>query len=259
MMKPLRCLLALGIVVAGCTNNQEKDQPVATGSLNARSIARTNTIDSAVTQQSEPAIVDLPFGPKSGANKNFCNETMFYLNIIGENYTAANGFKNLKPAYPLPPIDRYIYTVIDTVYDPGECAQDISMDSVFRVTSYKLRLPDHEGFEVYYMADDMANNNLTPGFTGRCANFELKFYGALIFYQKATKTARLLPVYHNYYNESQHERYFAIDKNYRITICNKIFSEGDYDSKNAVEMWDGPRYEVTMKKSGAFEIKRFGE
>ncbi len=258
-MKPLRCLFALTIVLAGCTNNQGKEQPVATDSLNTRSIARTNTIDSAVTQQSDPAIVELPFGPGSGANKAFRNETMFYLGIIGEGYTAANGFKKLKPAYPLPPIDRYIYTVIDTVYDPRECAQDITMDSVFRVTSYKVRLPDHEGFEVYYMADDMANDSLTPGFTGRCANFELKLYGVLIFYQKATKTARLLPVYLNYYGESQHERNFAIDKNYRISICNKTFSEGDYDSKNPVEMWDGPRYEVTMKKGGAFEIKRFGE
>jgi hypothetical protein len=257
MIKPLFCLFAVFFTLAGCRQNQGKEQLAASDTLNAKPIAQEMNIDS-VQRPTASEIATLPFGPKAGASK-FCNESMFYLNIIGEGYTAANGFKNLKPAYPLPPIDRYIYTVIDTVYDARECAQDITMDSVFRVTSYKLRLPDHEGFEVYYMADDMANNSLTPGFTGRCANFELKFYGVLIFYQKATKTARLLPVYLNYYGESQHERYFAIDKNYRISICNKIFSEGDYDSKNPVEMWDGPRYEVTMKKGGAFEIKKFGE
>ncbi len=258
MMKLLLRLFALTIVLAGCTNNQGKEQPGTTGSLNTKSIVHTNTVDAAVQQQSQPAIVELPFGPKAGAIKDLCNGSMFYLDIIGEGYTAANGFKKLKPVYPLPPIDKYMYTVIDTVYDPRECTYEIPMDSVFRVTSYKVRLPDHEGFEVYYMADDVTNNSLTPGFKGRCANFGLKFYGLLIFYQQATKTARLLPVYHNYYGESEHERHFYIDKNYRITICNKVYSEGDYDSKNPVEIMDGPRYEVTVKKN-EFVIKRFGE
>jgi hypothetical protein len=257
-MKPLLCLFAVFFTLAGCRQNQGKEQLVASDTLNAKPIAQEMNIDS-VQRATAPAIATLPFGPKASTNKDFCNESMFYFDIIGEGYTAADGFKKLKPTYSLPPIDKYIYTVIDTLYDPRECTYNIALDSIFRVISYKVRLPDHEGFEVYYMADDVANKSLAPGFTGRCSNFELKFYGLLIFYQKATKTARLLPVYHNYYGESEHQRHFYIDKDYRITICNKIYSEGDYDSKDPVDKWDGPRYEVTMKMNGEFGVKKFGE
>jgi hypothetical protein len=131
------------------------------------------------------------------------------------------------------------------------------------VNSYKVRLPDHEGYEVYYMTDitgvNETNKYLTPGFNGRCANFELNFYGLLIYYQRATKTARLLPIYHNYYGESEHERHFYIDKDYRITVADQAYSEGDYNSKNPVDIMDGRRYEITMKKTGEFEIKKFEE
>src|SRR5688572_8830901 len=148
-MKPLLSLFVLLFALVSCNNIPGNDKPIETDTLPIKPIAQSRTVDPAVQRQQAPAIVNLPFGPRAGA-KNICNESMFYLDIIGEGYTPANGFKNFKPTYPLPPIEKYMYTVIDTVYDPRECAYDISMDSVFRVTSYKVRLPDHEGFEVYY-------------------------------------------------------------------------------------------------------------
>jgi hypothetical protein len=54
-------------------------------------------------------------------------------------------------------------------------------------------------------------------------------------------------------------RHFYIDKDYRITLGNKIYSEGDYDSKNPVDIMNGGRYEITMKKTGEFKIKKFEE
>lgn len=219
--------------------------------------------DSVVQLEPGPAITSLPFGPKAGPKKLFKNDTCdFYRAVIGEGFKAGKGFKKLSPVYPLPPIEKYIYTIVDTVYDPRTCSNDKPLDSVFRVNSYQVRLPDHEKFEVYYMSDitgiNEANKHLTPGFTGRCDNFELSFYGVLIYYQRTTKTARLLPVFYNYYGESEHERRFYIDSNYRITLGEEIYSEGDYESKHPVDVTRGGSYKVMMK-NGVFEVKKCGE
>lgn len=253
-MKPLHCISVLIIALKAC-----KQHP---GTPETKPVTEIVKTDSVVQQQNIPAITPLPFGPGVGPNKLFGKEAeRFYNEIIGEGYEAGKGFKSLKAVYPLPPIDKYIFKIVDTVYDPRTCSNEVSLDSIFRPNGYQVRLPDFEGFEVYYMSDivgvNEANKHLAPGFTGRCNNFDLSFYGLLIYYQRATKTARLLPIFQNYYGESEHERHFYIDTTYRITLGNKIYSEGDYDSKNPVDVINGGRYEVTMKKTGEFEVKRF--
>jgi hypothetical protein len=264
-MKPLLYLTVLIFSFTACKQQPGKSQ-ATTDTLNTKpvvEIAKTDTVFP-VQQQAGSVITPLPFGPKAGPKKLFKDESSsFYYDIIGEGYKADKGFKKHSPVYPLPPIEKYIYTVVDTVYDPRDCTNEIPLDSVFRVNSYQVRLPDHEGFEVYYVSDitgiNEANKYLTPGFTGRCANFELFFYGLLVCYQRETKTARLLPIFHHYYGESDHMRHFYIDKDYHITLGNMIFSEGDYDSKNPVDIMNGGRYEITMKKTGEFKIKKFEE
>lgn len=263
MMKPLLYLTVLTFSFAACRQQPGKTQ-ATTDTMNTKPFVEKAQPNSAIQQQNVPAITSLPFGPKAGFKKLFREEsTIFYLDQIGEGYYNGYKFKKYKTLYPLPPIDKYIYTVVDTVYDPRDCTNEVPLDSAFRVNSYKVRLPDHEGFEVYYMADNTKLGDTTkpllPGFNERCSNFELYFYGLLIFYQRETKTARVLPIYHNYYGESTYERRFYIDKNYRITLGNKMFSEGDYESNNPVEVSNGMRYEITMKKNGEFNIKRFEE
>ena len=39
----------------------------------------------------------------------------------------------------------------------------------------------------------------------------------------------------------------------------EIYSEGDYESKNPVDVMNGGRYEITIKKNGEFKIKKFGD
>ena len=263
MIKPLLSLSLLVFSFAACNQQPGKIQATA-DTLNIKPVVVKVTPDSAIQQQNAPAITTLPFGPKAGRKKLFNDEsTHFYLDIIGEGYNAGNGFKKYTTTYPLPPIDKYIFTVVDTTYDPRSCTNEIPLDSAFRVSSYRVRLPDHEGFEVYYMSDNTAlgdtSKSFMPGFNSRCSNFELYFYGLLIYYQRATKTARVLPVYHNYYGESTHERRFYIDKDHRIILGNKIYSEGDYDSNTPVDVSNGGRYEITMNKTGVFNIKRFEE
>jgi hypothetical protein len=265
MLKILLSLLELIFILDACTQKPGKVQSI-TNTLDTKpvpEIAKTDS-DVHVQQQTGETITPLPFGPKAGPKKLFGKGAWsYYIEMIGEGYTSGNGFKTLKPVYPLPPIKKYRYTIVDTVYDPRDCGMRIPLDSMFRPGSYQLRLPDHEGFEVYYSADaagiNEANKNLAPGFNGRCPNFELHYYGLLIFYQRTTKTARLLPVYYSYYGESDHKRHFYIDKDYRIMLGNKIYSEGDYESKNPVDIMNGGRYEVMMKKTGEFTIKKSGE
>lgn len=263
MMKPLLYFSVLVFAMEACKPQSAKTQ-AATDTLGTKPIAEISKTDSVVQvqQQSGDIITPLPFGPGTGPKKLFGKGAWgYYIEMIGEGYTSGNGFKSLKPVYPLPPIEKYRYTVVDTVYDPRSCSNEVSLDSMFRVKSYQVRLPDHEGFEVYYSADaagiNEANKNLAPGLNGRCDNFDLHYYGLLIFYHRATKTARLLPAYYSYYGESDHERHFYIDTNYRITLGNEIYSEGDYESKNPVDVMSGGRYEVTMKKTGDFNVKRF--
>lgn len=264
MMKPLLYLAVLAFSFFTACNQQPGKIQTTADTLNTTPVVEKAKPDAAFQQQNEPAITSLPFGPKAGPKKLFKDESMyFYLDIIGEGYNTGYKFKRYKTLYPLPPIDKYIFTVVDSVYDPRYCTNEIPLDSAFRVNSYRVRLPDHEGFEVYYMADNTKLGDTTkpllPGFNERCSNFELYFYGLLIYYQRATKTARVLPIYHNYYGESTHERRFYIDKDYRITLGNEFYSEGDYDSKKPVDVNNGGRYEIVMKKNGEFDIKRFGE
>lgn len=265
MMKPLLYFSVLVFAMEACKQQPDK----ANADLDTQEIKplpEIPTTDSVVhvQPQSGDTITPLPFGPGTGPKKLFSKGAWgYYIEMIGEGYTSDKGFKTLKPVYPLPPIEKYRYTVVDTIYDPRSCSNEVSLDSMFRIKSYQVRLPDHDGFEVYYSADaagiNEANKNLAPGLTGRCNNFDLHYYGLLIFYQRATKTARMLPVYYSYYGESDHERHFYIDKDYRITLSEEIYSEGDYESKNPVDVMNGGRYEVTMKKTGEFKIKKFGQ
>lgn len=263
MMKPLLYLSVLIFSLSACKQQPGKPQPIS-DTLLTKPVVEIVKADSTVQQQNAPVITPLPFGPRTGPKKLFNDDAwQFYIDIIGDGYVSGKGYKSLKPVMPLPPIEKYIYTVVDTVYDPRACNNEVSMDSLFKVKTYQLRLPDHEGFEVYYLEDiagiNEANKNLSPGFNGRCANFDLHFYGLLIYYQRATKTARLLPVYYNWYGDSEHERHFYIDTNYRVTLAEKIYSEGDFESKNPVDVMNGGSYKVRMKKTGVFEVKKFGE
>jgi hypothetical protein len=104
---------------------------------------------------------------------------------------------------------------------------------------------------VYYATGDATVDSLFPPQYQSC-EMNYKLYGYLIFYERATKTARLLPAFYHWYGESEHAREFYIDSNYRIFIYNEHMYEGD---NGKADIDAGPVYEVTINPKGEFTTK----
>src|SRR5688572_2949943 len=136
MTKPLLCLFTLSFAIVSCNHTPDKSQSTTTDTLKIQTIVQSQNIDTALHHQSSPAIVSLPFGPAHGA-ESICEDDNFYFNLIGEEYSIQNGFKRFTPTYQLPPIEKYRYTVIDTLFDAGSCHFNIPIDSVIKITKFK--------------------------------------------------------------------------------------------------------------------------
>ena len=204
-----------------------------------------------------PPTAGLPFGPAISSSDKICEvNDQFYFSLIGKDFSVENGFKKFAPAYQLPPIEKYLYTIVDTNLDGNGCNNSIPVNDLIKITKFNIRLPDYEGFEVYYATGDAEHEKaFSEAFKNICENFYYRFYGILILYKKTTKTARLLPVFYNHYSESIHTRYFYIGNDYRILLCNSSFSEGDTELGNPVDKIVGPLYEVKILRNGDFAIK----
>ena len=221
-----------------------------------------NSVDSlpAISIPSAP-VTSLPFGPKMSSADGICAvNDKFYYDLIGKGFRVSSGFKEFTNSYKLPPIKKYKYTIVDTNYEGSSCSNNIPIDSLISVKEYKIRLPDYEGFEVYYMTDDDEyKKDISDVYKGACGSFYYRLYGILILYERKTEIARLLPVFYDHYSESVKTRHFYIDKNYRILLCNKRYDEGHYTSGSPVDKATGPLYEVKISKSGDFLIKMIAD
>jgi hypothetical protein len=256
MRKKLICILVLGFELAACKEATNKKQATATTD------SATQHIDTitALTKQSGPVITPLPFGPAGSTNKNFYKkDAWFYHRLIGEGYTIQHDhFTTFTPTYPLPTIEKYEHAVDEEGRDfcLGDSGRQISVDSLFSIKKYRIRFPDHNGFEVYYMTGQADVDTLFPQRYTTC-EMNYRLYGYLIFYERATKTARLLSAFFNYYGESDHSRQFYIDSNYHIFLYSEMMTEGDGGEP---DINGGPVQEVTINSKGKFTIKtlKFG-
>ena len=253
MMKKLICILVLGLELTACKEAANK-KPVTVDST------KQNTDTAAIiAQPTGVPITPLPFGPAGSTNKNFYKKDIwFYHRLIGEGYTIQHDyFTTYTPTYPLPPIEKYEHAVDEEGRDfcLGDSDRQISVDSLFAIKKYRIRLPDHKGFEVYYMTGQADVDTLFPQRYTTC-EMNYRLYGYLIFYEKATKTARLLPAFYDWYGESQHCKGFYIDSNYHIFTYSQMMYEGD----NKADIAGGPVQEVKIDSKGKFTIEtlKFG-
>ena len=217
-------------------------------------------VEIAAAQQRAPRITPLPFGPAGSTANNFYKkgDPWFYHRLIGKGYTIQHeNFTTYMPTYPLPPIEKYEHAVDEEGRDSCNdgYGRQISVDSLFALTKYRIRFPDYKGFEVYYMTGQADVDTLFPQQYKSCEmNYQL--YGYLIFYERATKTARLLPAFYDWFGESVHKKVFYIDSSYRILTYSQMAYEGD----DKADIDGGPLEEVKIDSKGKFTIKplKFG-
>ncbi len=211
----------------------------------------------ALAQQRTPRITPLPFGPAESSAKTFCKDSWFYYNLIGKGYKLYEGFKQYTPTYSLPPIAKYQFLNPTPDYRGNHCHDSTYVDSLIKITKYRVRLPDRDGYQVYYMTGYTGQDSLFANTDNyNCRSFNYSLYGFLIFYESTQQLARLLPVYYNYFgDESVQVRQFYIDANYRILLCDKSFGEGDPDGGDPVSRDIGPVYEVKINRNGKLTIK----
>ena len=250
MMKKLTGILLLGIALTACKQAANKKPEIA----NADSIKMdTDVVPGPIDPNPPP--MPLPFGPAGATAKNFYKkDPWFYYKLIGEGYTLQHDqFTAFTQTYPLPPTEKYTHAKDDFARDFCLLDEDhqIPVDSLFTIKNFRQRLPDHEGFEVYYATGDAAVDTLFPEVFKGC-EMNYKLYGYLIFYERATKTAHLLPAFYHWYGESDHAREFYIDSNYRIFMYTEHMYEGE---KGKADIDAGPVCEVTINPKGGFTIK----
>ncbi|OQP44779.1 hypothetical protein A4H97_10480 [Niastella yeongjuensis] len=260
MMKKLICVLLFGVELLACKQAPDKKPVIIpTDYIIQHTTASADSVkqygDTAViASPSGLTITPLPFGPAGSTAKNFYKkDPWFYYRLIGEGYTLSHDyFTKYTPAYPLPPIEKYSHSFDnegrDYCLDSG---RQVSVDSLFTIKHYRVRLPDHERFEVYYTTGDAAVDTLFPQKYSEC-EMNYKLYGYLIFYERTTKTAHLLPAFYHWYGESDHSRSFYIDSNYHIFTYEEWMYEGD---NGAADIDVGPVNEITINSKGVFTIK----
>lgn len=237
-------------VEEGISLNKESNVENDTNRLDNGAMIETDTT---IISNESSGITALPFGPRIKDINDLCKGSMFYYDLIGEEYSFKDTPSPQKytDTYKLPPIEKYIYTIVDTLYERSSCEGNILVDSLISIDSYKIRLPDLGRFEIYYMSNDAeVFDDFSEKYKSFCENFFYQFYGVLILYEKETKIARLLPIFYETSKESWHARYFYITEEYKILLCNRNASEGD-----PVDITVGPAYEIIIQDDGKFLIK----
>ena len=199
----------------------------------------------------EPAVRQLPFGPAITDTKKLCDASgSFYGSLIG---TDLMNDPQYTRNYFLPEITSVKYTVVDSMKEGRFCAGEQSIDSFFMPTSYKCRLPDFKSFQVYYISNSRDHSaDYTSGFPESCDDFVYDYYGYLGVYDTLTRQLHVVPIYYERYRDSQQQRSFYIDKNYRIFICDTGYAEGE---EGAERMGD-QHFEITINDDAGFTILR---
>ena len=152
-----------------------------------------------------------------------------------------------QPVLNLPPVKSAHYVLADKDYDSGLCYGAIDSKNI-KLKRYKYRLPDHKGFQVYYMTDDSEKSqNLAEEFGTTC----MTTYGNLIVYDSKTQSAQVLTVYYSFYIDSQQQRYFYIDNDYTIYMADESVSGGE---DGADEPSPGRVYRAVINDTGGFSI-----
>jgi len=196
-------------------------------------------------------ITPLPFGPGMKKKEQLANtDAASFIALIGKDMDTQ--YPVYTPTYILPAAKNILYTAIEPEVDKAICeGQD--PDNLFTTPKYKLRLPDHNGLQVYYMTNDAVNHQGNADeLREHCSGYAYNYYGNLVVYNPATKTANTSTIFQSKFSDWPHDRLFFIDKDYTIYIADFTPDDGDEGSP----AYHGPSFKVTISGSGQFVINK---
>jgi hypothetical protein len=211
----------------------------------------------------EPKInLALPFGVNAGLS-NFLKSERYFISFIYKNIEKDDdrmlrlptGHQLKQNAYDLPIIKSFKYQSLSDIV-PDSCLDKTAFSSHLKLTKYRYRLPDINGYECYYWCDyhDVNKSDYPDKVRVNCKwCITSEFYGYLIFYDRKTAAASVLLVYFDIQLEDLfYFRFFIIGNDYQIKLID--FSMNGEDGLVPVE---SPSVQtVTLTKNGDFVIKK---
>lgn len=229
-MKKLLLLICYSALFFACNRNKNTTPQASL----AKPDHKINVIDS---KNNTPEIRQLPFAPKPKDIKDVKTyESSFYA-ALADN----------EPTLKLPHIKSAQYVLADKEYGTGLCYDNPDSKSI-KPVKYKYRLPDHKGFQVYYMTGDAGKSqDLAEEFGTTYSTV----YGNLIVYDPKTQSAQVLTVYYSFYIDSQQERFFYIKSDYTIYMADESVSGGE---EGADAPSPGKVYRAVINDTGGFTI-----
>ncbi|HEY4324347.1 MAG TPA: hypothetical protein VGN20_10180 [Mucilaginibacter sp.] len=195
-------------------------------------------------------ITPLPFGydfKKNGYSKiqNY-NDNLIYKNVNDK----GSGKKN--DIYKLPPITRIKYFSLSWV-DTDKCNDEKPFVEYLRLTKYRYKLPNINGYECYYWCDEHLDNEYPSQVYINCGwCFLYNVYGYLILYNRKKEEANVVALYFDTPRDGINAwRYFYIDKNYVIHL-----EEREIDNDEGTEWSPADKHIVSISKTGEILSKR---
>ncbi len=226
-----------------------------------------NIYENEILYDEDAPVTQLPFGPNIKSIDLLCEtSSQFYYEIVGKESQWNNYTEQHTKSYKLPAITTYKYIMIDSVEEMRGCnfkREDINkkeLGSIFKITKFKRRLPDYGKFKIYYMSNDLRKfQDFSEDFPKNCTLFTSTVYGMIILYNPEKKSASLLPVYlEGLPSDSQFERVFYINEEYKISVCDVRHSYDEISEDEVyLESSIQKRFEVSITLDGEFIIKKY--
>jgi len=207
-----------------------------------------------------PPITVLPFGYNLD-KEDFNRSGAFFSKLCYPNEKEVNGkvvIGDPAPMYLLLPIKKLELISVKTE-DTSKCDDGSDYSKYLKLTRYRLRLPDINDMQVYYWSDQGWGASLFPSnVTKKCEWCILtNSWGYLIFYQKKTQLAKVVPIQYETINDGALiDRYFYIDTNYDIHLWHTNRNNLD-DIKTIITKADINRekYLLHVSKDNEISIK----
>ncbi|MBX2984904.1 MAG: hypothetical protein KF882_02905 [Bacteroidia bacterium] len=208
----------------------------------------------------EPKITPLPFGPSIKNIDDLCLQNkLFYYKIIETAAYMNDCEPRYTKTYLFPPVDFLNITKIneneyyDECYYINRLLSPHDINKVSRLAKYKVRLPDFGKFQVFYMSNE---HYLFQDFMEGCQKPK---YGIIILYDKEERKANLLTIFNeeSFGAEGTYQRFFYIDKDYTIHICNIKESYVVFDEEESLGIIENDMqetYKIVISSEGKFLI-----
>lgn len=258
-------ILFYAAFLGSCIQHKTSGNKIVSASIHKKNVAnKANPTDSTI-YAGNPVVTQLPFGINP-ASKKLAISGRFYSKLVyrdigklldsGWTKSAINSIK----IYKLPPIKKATYFGLSYI-DTNKCADGQPFGNFIKLTKYRYKLPDINGYQCYYWCDYNLNYDhfgYSESVKNNCGACLMNmFYGYFILYSPQSQDAKILTVYFDtYLDGSDHRRYFYIDKKHNIYLSDFSQEADDGDGSKPSPISIDFKYNITINKNGDLNIKK---